>query len=81
MRRNILRIFILLSIIFTLNAFADVEYIGKDVTTKGNWMDKYGENGVIIFDAGVAGKAVDKNDNDQIVKGVIKSYDVGIAHH
>lgn len=28
---------------------ADVEYIGKDTDTKGDWIGNYGENGAILF--------------------------------
>ena len=30
---------------------AEVEYIGEDTDTKGDWVGKYGENGVILFAA------------------------------
>lgn len=29
--------------------YADVKYVGEDTKTKGNWTDKYGKNGAVIF--------------------------------
>lgn len=37
-------------VMFVLHiAIADVEFIGEDTETKGNWIDKYGANGAILY--------------------------------
>jgi len=46
-------IFVLITVMFVLasciGAHAEVKFLGKDTTTKGDWPGKYGANGVILF--------------------------------
>ena len=41
--------FLGLILLFVLAANAEVKYLGADWDTQGDWIDKYGKNGAMIF--------------------------------
>ena len=53
MKRHWIFFLIIAMIVLTycMGSYADVKFLGKDTTTKGDWPGKYGKNGVILFAA------------------------------
>jgi len=68
--------FFLIGIAISVSA-EDVEYIGTDTETQGEWEEKYGSDGVVIFNAaaqGVVDPAPGGND-DLVREGLISHYE------
>jgi len=63
--RSILVALVFIFAISCMSSYAAVEYVGEDTETLGNWPDKYGKNGAVIFKPG--GDSEDLKDIVEIV--------------
>jgi len=62
---SVLMALIFIFIISCISSYAVVEYVGEDTETLGNWPDKYGKNGAVIFKLG--GDSEDLKDIVEVV--------------
>ena len=47
--RSVMVAILIIFAISCVSIYAAVEYVGEDTETLGNWPDKYGKNGVVVF--------------------------------